>query len=567
MSNAYANVRRQHRTIETERDLRALWRRERFESEAAVEHALRVYEMAIRVDGWATVAGWARDALADGRILNTQLVELAMRALEQPDDAFFIDVVDHLLQRAPANYFKFWHALFVARHSHRGERLMRGHLAKVSDYQLVKYRRWVRKIFRKLRFRCKTDRERAIAAIAFGVYKDYDKAAYPSEVFTAYIKAHAAARTRPVTKQGKDVPKARHAELFAEAAAPLRMWSIAEGIRTSARLPRTLKYLNRMAPTLSDIELLRALKAFDKQLMTADHKKASELVAETAEHITMRLGKMTLPIEEWAKIYPYQGSPVLQRVLETILGERFDGAVEALSGKVDATLIPIVDAALDARACRTAFLTAYVAHRSDPEGIAYLVRSSAHAQSLSHASATWPYGIGVPPPTSRFQAEPDHPHRLGFALIAELFVAIARQKSPAPGSLDMMLRCLRAHVRRRVVVDGGVGPRDVPVLFFGTPPAEEDRAALVAALAPFPAAVLALFEQRWDPPVAADNAIHVELPRAVDGATDKLLAALDDVGSRGTAHAERKDALDREARELLLWPPDRAVVHVTRPAR
>ncbi len=566
MPSAYAQVRRQHRTIETERDLRALWRRERFETEGAVEHALRVYEMAIRVDGWETVAGWARDALSNGKILNTQLVELAMRALEQPDDAFFVDVVDHLLGSAPANYFKFWHALFVARHSHRGERLFRSHLANVNDYQLVKYRRWVRRILRKLRFRCKTAREHAIGAIAFGVYKEYDPAAYPSEVFTAYIKAHAVARSRPTTKQGKDAPKARHAELFADAAAPLRMWSIAEGIRTSARLPRTLKYLNRMAPTLSDIELLRALKAFDRQLMTADHKKASELVAQTAEHITTRLGKMELPIEEWAKIYPYQQSPVLQRVVENILGERIDAVVDSLRDRVSVTPVPILDAGLDARACRAAFVLSYLLQQLDPEAVAYLVRSSSSAQALGHATAAWPYGVGVLPPVSRFTPEPNHPHRLAFDVVRELFVAVAQQKSPAPAPVAMAIRCLRAHVRRRTVVAGTAGPRDVPVVFLGAPPNAEERAALVASLQHVPSAVLVLFERRWDPPLDADNLVHVELPRNVAGALEPLIAALTTAGERATANAAGQAARDRTGRELLLAPADAGVTPVVRRA-
>ena len=564
MPSPYATVRRQHRQIETERDLRALWRSERFESPAAIEYGLRVYEMAIRVDGWGTVVAWARDALRAGQILNNQRVELAMRALEQPDDAFFLEIVDHLLDTSPPSYFKFWHALFVARHSHRGERLWRAHLAKVSDYQLVKYRRWVRKIYRKLRFRCRTDRERAIGAIAFGVYKEYDAKAYPSDVFKAYIAAHASARSRPTTTQGKAVSKARHAELFAEAAAPLRMWSVVEGIRTSARLPRTLKYLARMAPTLTDIELLRALKAFDKQLMTADHKKASQTVADTATHITERLGKMKLPLDEWAKIYPYQVSPVLRRVLETILGARIDDAVKGLALPV--TLVPIVDASMDARACRTAFLAAYIAQRADAEAIAYVVRDPGKAQALSHLGPTWPYGVGSLPPVARFTAEPDHPHRLGFELVRDLFVSVAPNKTASPSSsVAMPIRCLREHLRRRAVIDRGVGPRDVPVLFFARPPNPEEHAALVAALAPFPAAILAMFEQRWNPPVDAPNAIHVQLPREAEPAMAQLVEALGQVGAHVEAFATDKAGLDRAARELLLAPPDPAVVAVVRP--
>jgi len=561
MSSTYAQVRRQHRTIETKRDLHALWRSERFENYSTVEHALRVYEMAIRVDGWSAVSRWARDAIQAGKILNAQLVELAMRALEQPDDDFLLELVDHLLETSPPSYFRFWFALFSARHSHRGERLFRAHLAKVSDYQLVKYRRWVKKIFRKLRFRCNTDRERAIGAIAFAMYRDYDRKAYPSDVFVAYVKAHDVARSKPKTKQGKSVPKARHSELLAEAAGPLRMWSIAEGIRTSAGLPRTLKYLSVMAPSMSNVELLRALKAFDRVLMTADHKKASELVTETAAHVTERLGAMDLPLDEWAKIYPYQKSPTLKRVLEEIIGKRIEAAVAELD--IGVTPIPVVETALDARGFRAAFLTSYILHRANSESPVYVADSN-RAQAITHLSSVWPYGLGMLPPTARFTAEPDHPHRLGFDAIRELFAAVSRQRTPVARSLAMPIRCLRAQLRRRAQIDGEVSAGDIPILYLSAQPDEEERAALTAILAHFSASILVLFERRWDPPI--EGAICVELSRDFSSAVKQLVEALGSAAEKREAFAERKSETDRVVRELLLYLPDPGILPVLRVA-
>jgi hypothetical protein len=565
MPTTYARVRRQHRTIETKRDLHALWRSERLESQGAIEHTLRVYEMAIRLDGWQVVAGWARAAITAGEILNAQLVELAMRALEEPDDDFLIELVNHLLATSPPSYFEFWYALFAARHSHRGERLFRAHLAGVSDYHLVKYRRWVKKIFRKLRFRCRTAREKAIGAIAFAMYRDYDASSYPSEIFAQYIKAHDVARSKPKTKQGKSVPPGRHSELVAEALAPLRMWSIAEGIRTSHGLPRTLRYLSVMAPTLSDVELRRALKAFDRKLLTADHKKASELVTETAAHITERLRHMDLPIEEWAKIYPYQKSPILARVLEQILGDRLDAAVGELAPRLAVTPVPIADSRLDARGFRCGFLAGYLLHRADLESVAYIAGPDA-AHALSHPSSLWPYGVGAVPPVRRFAAEPDHRHRVGFDTVRTMFAAVAAQRSPSPASMDTAIRCLRAQLRRRLVIDGEVSAADVPVLFLPGPPDEEERAALISILEHFSAAVLALFEQRWDPPLDAPRAVHLELSRDLGAATEQLVAGLERAAEHRAAFAPRKASIDRAARELLLCPPDLGIQPVLRTA-
>lgn len=562
MPNKYTTARRRHRDIDIERDLHALWQSERFENEATVAEALRVYDIAIRVEGWQTVTAWARAALTDGKILNAQLVELAMRALEQKDDAFFASITDHQIKNAPASYFQFWYALFSTRHSHRGERLFRAQLASLSDYHIVKYRRWVKRIFRKLRFRCKTDKEHAIGAIAFAMYGKYEPLKYPSPVFDTYLAAHRAAHTPPLTKQAKPVAKDKQAELLAEAAAPLKMWSIVEGIRTSAKIPRTLKYLSKMAPTMSDIELLRALKAFDGKLMTADHKKASELVSETAQHISTRLGQMNLPLEEWAKILPYPVSPILKRLLDDILGQRLDAAIDRVSA-LPFTAIPFVDKTLDPRAFRMAFLLAYALHRTSPQAIEYLVGSDGTLTTLAFTGSLWPYGLGLTPPTRRFEAEPDHPHRLGLDLIRDVFPTAAAQKEPRTRSLEPFVLALRAHLYRRAQLDRAASAADVPVLFLAAPPQDEERAALVAHLAHFSAAVLVLHERRWDEPLDGANLVHLNLPRGVDGAITQLLGAIQGIEEKRPAFSARKEQIDQAVRELLLAPPP-ATSSVTR---
>jgi len=562
--NKYATARRRHRDIDIERDLHALWQSERFENEASVDNALRVYEMAIRVEGWPTVTGWARRALADGKILNAQLVELAMRALEQQDDGFLSSITGHLIANAPGSYFQFWYALFAARHSHRGERLFRAELATLSDYHLVKYRRWVKRIFRKLRFRCKTEKERAVGAIAFAMYGKYDPAKYPSQVFELYLLAHRAAHSPLLTKQAKPVAKVKQAEVLAAAAAPLRMWSVAEGIRTSAKIPRTLQYLSTMASTMSDIELLRALKAFDGKLMTADHKKASELVSETARQISARLERMNLPLEEWAKILPYPKSPTLKRLLDDILGQRCDAATERVS-RLPFTAIPIVDQCLDARAFRAAFLVAYALQRADSRAVEYLVGGDGGVTTLGSTGSLWPYGLGLTPPTRRFEAEPDHPHRLGLDLIRQLFPVIAAQAEARARPLDPFLLALRAHLYRRAQLDRAAAASDVPVLFLAAPPDDEERAALTACLGHFSAAVLVLFERRWDEPLAGDNLVHLTLPRAVDGAISELCSAIPSIEARRPAFDAQKERVDQAVRELLLAPP-LPIRSVTRPA-
>ena len=563
MPNKYAIARRRHRAIDIERDLFALWQSERFENEATVDDALRVYEMAIRVEGWATVTAWARRALTEGKILNAQLVELAMRALEQKDDAFFASITDHLIQNAPASYFQFWYALFAARHSHRGERLFRAQFAQISDYHLVKYRRWVKRIFRKLRFRCKTEKERAAGAIAFAMYTKYDPAKYPSQVFELYLLAHRAAHSPLLTKQAKPVAKAKQAEVLALASAPLRMWSVAEGIRTSAKIPRTLQYLSTMASTMSDIELLRALKAFDAKLMTADHKKASDLVSETARQISTRLEQMKLPLEEWAKILPYPKSPILKRLLDDILGRRFETAVQRVTD-LPFTAIPLVDQLLDARAFRAAFLVAYALHRSNPRAIEYLVGGDGNITALGFTGSLWPYGLGSIPPAQRFEAEPDHPHRLGLDLIRQVFPAAAAQAEPRARPLDPFLLALRAHLYRRAQLDRAASATDVPVLFLAAPPADEERAALAACLDHFAAAVLVLFERRWDEPLEGENLVHLSLPRVVDGAISDLIAAIPSIEAKRPAFSARQARVDHAVRELLLAPPP-PVTPVTRP--
>jgi len=563
MASTYAETRRQHRAVQTERDLRALWRSERFEDVRSIEDALRVYEMAIRIDGWSTVVGWARDALANRAILNAQLVELAMRALEQPDDAFFGEITDHLFANSPRNYFAFWHALFVARHSHRGERLFRAQLQGVSDFHLVKYRRWVRRIFRKLRFRCKTDRERAIGAIAFGMLKAYDRKAYASEPFEQFITASNAARTRPQTQKAKPVSGVKHAQLFAAAAAPLRMWSVAEGLRTSAKIPRTLEYLSTMAPTLSDLELLRALKAFDGKLKTADHKKASELVTSTAAHLTQRLSSMTLTPEEWAKILPYQQSPVVSRVVEEVLGEQLDKAVQA-HRSLPVRFVPVLGPGLDARGFRAAFIATYVLQRADAESIAYRVAPDGQVHALAHDTPLWPMGVGKHVPVERYRPEPDHPHRVGFNVIRTAFPEAAQLDAVQARPVRSSVHALRAHLHRRATVHRETLVRDVPLLFVSTPPTDEEQAGLSAMLSMFAGAVLVLMERAWDKPPADERVIALEVAKSSESILDAVVKASERLGAMVETHRTRKPQLDRAVRELLLAPAPNAVVHVVR---
>ncbi|MEM9188342.1 MAG: hypothetical protein AAGF12_04165 [Myxococcota bacterium] len=563
MVSTYAETRRQHRAIDTERDLRQLWRSERFVDARSIEDALRIYEMAIRVDGWSTVIGWARDALSKRAILNTQLVELAMRSLEQRDDGFFGEITDHLRAHSPANYFEFWFSLFVARHSHRGERLFRKQLESVSDFHIVKYRRWVRRIFRKLRFRCKTDRERAIGAVAFGVLKNYDPKAYASEVFEQFIAASNAARTRPQTAKAKPVSGARHAQVFAAAAAPLRMWSIAEGLRTSARIPRTLEYLSVMAPTLSDVELLRALKAFDGKLLTADHKKASELVTKTAAHLTERLSAMKLTPEEWAKILPYQQSPVVSRVVEDVLGKQLDGIVET-HRSLPIRAIPVLGPGLDARGFRAAFITAYALQRADRESIAYRVAVDGQVHALAHDTPLWPMGVGKAVPVERYRPEADHPHRVGFNLVRATFPEAAQVESPQPRPVRSLVHALRAHLYRRAVVHREVLARDIPVLFLSAPPTDEERAGLLAMLSMFAGAALVLMERSWEVKLPGNHLVHVEAPKTSKGLLTSLTEAARQLRADLDPYRARKAELDRAVRALLLGPAPAAIVHVTR---
>lgn len=563
MVSTYAETRRQHRAVQTERDLRALWRSERFEDARSIEDALRIYEMAIRIDGWSTVVGWAREALEQRAILNAQLVELAMRALEQPDDAFFAEITDHLFANSPRNYFVFWHALFVARHSHRGERLFRAQLEKVSDFHLVKYRRWVRRIFRKLRFRCKTDRERAIGAIAFGMLEAYDRKAYASEPFELFIAASNAARTRPKTDKAKPVTGAKHAQHFAAAAAPLRMWTVAEGLRTSARIPRTLEYLSKMAPTLSDLELLRALKAFDAKLETADHKKASELVTSTAAHLTERLSSMTLTPEEWAKILPYQQSPVVSRAVEEVLGAQLEAAVLA-HRSLPVRFVPVLGPGLDARGFRAAFIAAYVLQRADPESIAYRVAPDGQVHALAHDTPLWPMGVGRHVPVERYRPEPDHPHRVGFDLVRATFPDAAQQDSAQARPVRSSVHALRAHLYRRATVHREVLVDDVPLLFLSAPPTDEERAGLSAILSMFAGAVVVLMERAWDEPPADERVLGLEAPKSSEGILATVVEASGRLGAMIEAHRGRKLELDRAVRELLLGPEPGAIVHVVR---
>lgn len=571
MGNRYTEVRRRWRDVDPERDLKALWTSEHFEDPARVHEGLRVTELAIRVAGWDTVKSWARTLLADGAILNAHLVELAMRALERGDDAFLGEVGDALLGRSPPNYFRFWFTLFTAKHSHRGERLFRAQLAaSVSDYQAVKYRRWLRKIFRKLRFRCETPRERALGAIAFGEFAKYKPSEYRAEAFDAFVAAQKTATNWPKDKNDKPISGARQAGRFSEPAAQLGIWSVAEGIRTAARIPRTLEYLAAMAPRMTDGEVIRALKGFDAHLGTADHKKASDQVLAFAQYLSERLGRIEVPLEEWCKVLPYVKSPVLARLLEELITARLETAVAGVRAALPWTALGVVDSALDARGFRVALLLAYVLHRAGADASLGLINAARAVSVLSHPSPLWPYGVGAEPPVRRFEPEPDHPHRAGFTLMRQWFPSVAQQASPSARPLDATLRALRYQLYRRALLDREAGADDVPVLFLPTAPGDEERRALRAVLACFPAAVLALFDARWvttvDEPgaTAPSHLVHLTLPRAVDRALDALRAAAPAIEQARATFPARKPEVDRAVRALLLAPPP-AVTHVTRP--
>ena len=250
---------------------------------------------------------------------SAQLVELGWGALEQKDEAFFRSVVRRLFHLAPNRYFEFWYTMFRARHLHRGERLFRSELEWLSDVHVVRHRRWLKRIFRKLRFRCKTDRERAIGAIVFGRYAEYRSELYLSSVFETYLEAQRAACLARTSKA--EALERQHADVFATAAGSLGVWSVAEGMRAAAKIPRTLGYMNQMVPGMSDAELLRALKIFDEQLSSTNCGPVSELVSEVALQLSERLRRMALPLEEWVKVLPHLKGPVLCQVVHDIVGQ------------------------------------------------------------------------------------------------------------------------------------------------------------------------------------------------------------------------------------------------------
>ncbi|HEU5073066.1 MAG TPA: hypothetical protein VFU02_02820 [Polyangiaceae bacterium] len=159
------------------------------------------------------------------------------------------------------------------------------------------------------------------------------------------------------------------------------------------------------------------------------------------------------------------------------------------------------------------------------------------------------------PPVRRFEAEPDHPRRLGLDLIRQVFPATAAQAEPRAHSLEPILSALRAHLYRRALLDRAASASDVPVLFMTAPPEDEERAALAARLAHFSAAVLVLFERHWDEPLAGENLVHLSLPRSVDGALAALLAATPGIDAKRPAFAARQAQVDQAVRELLLAPP------------
>lgn len=563
MTDPYVQVRRQWKDVDPERDLKNLWATERFEDAAKVHEALRVTELAIRVAGWETVRGWAREQIAKDAVLRAHLVELSMRALEQKDDAFLTELTATLLARSPSNYFHFWLALFTARHAHRGERIFRDELTKLSDYHAVKYRRWLRKIFRKLRFRCNTPREKALGAVAFSLPKAYQAQAYRSEIFDAYFEALKSASTWVKTKSGKNVTGARQAEIFTPSAVALGVWSLVEGIRTSARIPRTLGYLAAMAPKMTDTELRRALRAFDAHLGGADHKKAPEEVVACADYLRSRLVAMPVTLDEWSKILPYTRSPVLVRVLEELVGVQLQGAITWARESTGYTAVPVIDANLDARGYRAAFLVGYVLQqaREDAEGVVIDGEGGLHV--LGYPSALWPYGTGLEPPARRWTPEPDHPHRVGLTALRETFPVVAKRAKPQARPLDCALRALRWHLWRRATVEGGPSEGDVPVLFLPNEPSPEEMVALGAVLDCFSAAVLALFDDAWYRTLDRAHVRHCTLPRDVRGAMDVLGRETAKIAEVRASFAGRREAVARAVRALLLAPPP-AVHHWVR---
>ncbi|MCA9688723.1 MAG: hypothetical protein R3A51_12550 [Nannocystaceae bacterium] len=551
MARDYTEVRRSWRSIDTRADLEAIWRGERFESSRAIEDALRVYELAIRVDGWEAVKGWAAPLLERGAILNAQLVELAMRSIEQRDPAFFEAITVHLLGSSPPNYFRFWRALFTTRHSSFGERLFRKQLAELSDFHVVKYRRQLRAILRRLRFRCKSPRERAIGAVAFAEYSKYSAKEYPSELFAALVECQKVARTPPRSKKDKPVSRTQHVAVFAEAAAALGIWSVTEGIRTSAKLPRTLTYLSAMAPKMTDNELRRGLRAFDGQLKTATHKKASEQVVALAELIKGRLRRMEVPLADWAKAYPYLESQVLRRVLEALIDAGVDAHIEALGEGPSMTPVIVVPEGLEGRRFRAGLLGGYVLYRLD--SMAALALTLPHkARVLQHPTALLPYGCGVPHSVQRWRATPRRPHQVLHDLVRGTFPDAAKRRASEPVELDPTIAALRAHLRRRAVVDGGVGASDVPVILLTHEPRLEERDGLRAHLQMFPGAALVLLESEWSKPLEDSGVLCLSVPATVTGVltlVEQLRAALP---GWSAGFAESKDARDREVRHLLL---------------
>lgn len=551
MASTYAQVRKQWQKTDIQSALTALWRSERFEEPDAVAEALRIYELAIRVEGWDQLKGWANAALTNGAILNAQLVELAMRALEQRDRAFLERITKHLLDRSAPSYFRFWYTLFSTRHAHAGERVFRAQLHTLSDFRIVKYRRWLKRILRKLRFRCTSDRERAIGAIVFGMYDKYDANAYPSDVFAAYLACHDAARTRKQTKTGKPVSQAAHMKAFSAAAAKLGIWTATEGIRTSAKLPRSRAYLVAMAPKMTDRELIRALRILDANLKTADHKRASEPVVALAEHVHERLSRMDVTLEEWSKIYPYLNSPVLLRVFEQLIGAQVESGVERLAPLEHYAFIPIAPVPLAGRAFRAALLVSYLLYRRNREATAFVVDNE-HVQAVDHPPALWPYGYGVRPNVWRWQASPDHPARVLFNLVRDLFPQAANRRQSTALGMQPYVDALRSHLHARATVDNHASPWDVPVLFFTEPPVQDERKALVAHLQMFSSAILVCFDRPWREPLACDHALHLSVGPQVDASCDVLLEQRDTLDRQRLAFLARQPAVNRELRRLRL---------------
>ena len=143
-------------------------------------------------------------------------------------------------------------------------------------------------------------------------------------------------------------------------------------------------------------------------------------------------------------------------------------------------------------------------------------------------------------------------HVLRHDLVRSTFPDAAKRRASEPVELDPTIAALRAHLRRRAVVDGGVGASDVPVILLTHEPRLEERDGLRAHLQMFPGAALVLLESEWSKPLEDPGVLCLSVPATVTGVltlVEQLRAALP---GWSAGFAESKDARDREVRHLLL---------------